>query len=181
MSQARSRFDNSKRRRGEDHERQRMLTPEYVLGPIRELWGNEIGLDPCTEPDNPTRATAFYCLPDDGCTESWDYATVFCNPPYGETRDRWVRRCIQEGEHRKVILLMPSHTDTQICQLALEAADSVLFIRGRLKFGVVRQNGRQEAASHGSILFGFGQNLAKLGHLGVLMNASTAKESGRSH
>lgn len=161
------RYDNAKRRRGEDHDRQRFLTPEYILGPIRYLWGGDIDLDPCTEPDNPIRAKAFYALPDDGCLEPWDYPTVFVNPPYGEVRDRWVRRCVEEGTRRKVILLMPSHTDTQICQLALANCDSALFIKGRLKFGIYRENGRQEAASHGSILFGFGQDLRPLQTLGV--------------
>lgn len=53
VSRASHRFDNAKRRRPDSHARQAMLTPPYVLEPIRELLGG-IGLDPCTEPDNPT-------------------------------------------------------------------------------------------------------------------------------
>jgi hypothetical protein len=56
MSIAVHRFDNEKRRRPEHHDRQAMLTPAYVLEPIRKLLSGSIGLDPCTEPDNPTRA-----------------------------------------------------------------------------------------------------------------------------
>lgn len=168
MVVAAHRFDNAKRRRPDHHARQAMLTPSYVLEPVRDLLGG-IALDPCTDPDNPTQADAFYCLPQDGCTLPWDRPTVFCNPPYGEAKDRWVERCITEGADRKVVLLIPSHTETRIFQAALSACTSVLFIRARLRFGVLRENRRQEAASHGSALFGFGVNLAPLNSLGVSM------------
>jgi hypothetical protein len=44
-------FDNAKRRRRADHDRQRQLAPAYVLEPIRKLLGGSIGLDPATEVD----------------------------------------------------------------------------------------------------------------------------------
>lgn len=174
MSQAHHRFDNAKRRREDGHDRQVMLTPSYVLDPVRKLLGG-IGLDPCTEPDNPVGADIFYSLPQDGCELPWDAATVFCNPPYGEARDRWVRRCIKEGVERKVVLLIPSHTDTKISQLALTNADSVIFVRARLRFGIKRENGRQQAASHGSMLLGFGVDVSPLGELGVAMRMIQCK------
>jgi hypothetical protein len=132
------------------------LTPPYVLEPIRAVLGGSIGLDPCTEPDNPTQAKQFYAPPVDGCIEPWDAPSVFCNPPYSEARNRWVDRCIDEGRRRPVVLLIPAHTETKICQRALEHCTSVLFVRARLRFGVLRENRRQEAASHGSAVFGFG-------------------------
>lgn len=163
------RFDNAKRRRPDHHARQAMLTPTYVLEPIRKLLGG-IGLDPCTEPDNPTGADKFYHLPGDGCALPWDAHSVFCNPPYGEARDRWVDKCIAEGEHRPVLLLIPSHTETRTFQRALVACDSVLFFTARLRFGVLRENRRQEAASHGSALFGFGVDVTPLHDIGVPMS-----------
>lgn len=166
MSNAAHRFDNEKRRRPEHHARQAMLTPPYFLEPLRELLGG-IGLDPCTEPDNPTRADAFYTPPQDGCVLPWDARTVYCNPPYGEIRGRWVERCIAEGRNRVVTLLIPAHTETRTFQRALAACDSALLVKARLRFGVLRENGRQEAASHGSALFGFGVDLSPLRHLGT--------------
>lgn len=65
MSVAAHRFDNAKRRRLEAHERQRYLTPPYVLEPVRRLLGG-IELDPCTQADNPTGASMFYCPPQEG-------------------------------------------------------------------------------------------------------------------
>lgn len=171
MSIAAHRFDNAKRRRSEAHPNQRQLTPAYVLEPLRALMGG-IELDPCTERDNPTRADLFYTPPQDGCALSWEARTVFCNPPYGEAKDRWVARCIEEGRRRKVALLIPSHTETQTVQRALRACSSALFIQARLRFGLVRANGRQEAASHGSVLLGFSLDLSPL-NLGVVVTPVT--------
>ena len=176
---ASSRFDNGVKRRPDGHDRQRMMTPAYVIDPVRRALGG-IDLDPCTEPDNPTRARSFYSLPTDGCAESWEHAgTVFCNPPYGVAKDRWVERCISEGQSgRKVVLLIPSHTETRIFQRALRECTSVLFIKARLRFGVRRENGRQEAASHGSALFGFGFDVSSLTHQieGVAMRRCSVPE-----
>jgi DNA N-6-adenine-methyltransferase (Dam) len=168
LTVAAHRFDNEKRRRPDHHARQAMLTPAYVLEKVRTMLGG-IGLDPCTEPDNPTGAEAWYNLPEDGCTLPWDAETVFCNPPYGEAKDRWVDRCIDEGTRRKVVLLIPSHTETRVFQKALAACTSVLLVRARLRFGVLRENRRQEAASHGSAIFGFAVDVAPLRDLGHVL------------
>lgn len=163
MSPAVHYFDNAKRRRPESHVRQAMRTPRDLVEAVRELFGGAIELDPCTEPDNPTGAERFYCPPADGAALPWDARTIFCNPPYGEARRRWVERCIRAGiAGSSVVLLIPSNTETRIFQRALQACDSVLFLQARLQFGVLRENGRQEAASHGSALLGFGVDLAPL-------------------
>ncbi|QGZ42703.1 DNA N-6-adenine-methyltransferase Dam [Pseudoduganella flava] len=169
MTNAIHRFDNAKRRRSDEHARQAMLTPSYLLEPVRALMGG-FDLDPCTEPDNPTGARRFYALPQDGCALPWAGNTVWCNPPYGEARDRWVEKCIQAAHAGvQVALLIPAHPDTRIFQIAMQSCTSILFVRGRLKFGVLRENLRQEAASHGSALFGFNVDLSPLWHLGVVV------------
>lgn len=175
MNVAKHRFDNAKRRRPEHHARQAMLTPAYVLEPARAALGGSIGLDPCTDPDNPTRAVRFYAPPRDGADLPWVAESVWCNPPYGEARVRWVRRCIDSGGTRPTLLLIPASTETQISQEALAACRGVLFIKARLRFGVLRESGQQEAASHGSMLLGFGDvDWAPLAGLGVLFeNRST--------
>jgi hypothetical protein len=63
---------------------------------------------------------------------------------------------------------MPSHTDTRIFQKAFAACTTCLFLQGRVKFGVLRESRRQEAASHGSALFGFGVDPEPLAELGVI-------------
>ncbi len=161
------RFDNGLRRRAEDAEEQVHLTPEYVLDPVRAVLGGRIELDPCTTADNPVGAERFYALPDDGAARSWSAATVFCNPPYGEARVRWVRRCAEAGAAgSSVVLLIPAHTDTRIWHEAMNSATSLLFVKGRVKFGVPRTNGRQAAASHPSALIGWNVDLRHADELG---------------
>lgn len=152
---ARHRFNNGLRYRDDSHEMQRQLTPGYVLEPVRSALGG-IGLDPCTEPNNPTGAERFYTPPTDGASEPWDAETIYVNPPYSKARERWVERCIEAaGDGSRVVLLMPSHTDTRLFHRAVTTASHVVFIKGRVKFGVLRDNGRQEAASHPSCLIGW--------------------------
>jgi len=180
MTNSQARFSNSLRRRSDDHDRQRRLTPEYVLEPIRRILGG-IGLDPCTEPDNPTGAARFFCLPDDGCAMDWGHDTVFCNPPYGEAKNRWVRRCVEHGQRNRVALLIPASTETSISQFAMAHCDSAILVKARLRFGIPRSNGRQEAASHGSIIYGFGGlDLSPLSDLGVVVVHAKSRTSKRS-
>lgn len=167
------RFDNALRYRDEADPRQVQLTPPYILEPVRSTFGGRIGLDPCTLPDNPTDAERFYCPPQDGAALPWDSDRIYVNPPYGKARERWVRRCIVAGaEGRRVILLIPAHTDTRTFQTALESASSILFVRGRVKFGVLRPNRRQAAASHPSALIGWNVTLTAWRDLGASVVAA---------
>jgi hypothetical protein len=174
------RFNNDLRYRADDHVMQRQLTPDYVLEPVRKVLGG-IGLDPCTEPNNPTGADVFYTPPQDGAALPWDRATIYVNPPYSKARERWVERCVQAAEQgAAVVLLMPSHTDTRLFHRAVQTASHVVFIRGRVKFGVLRNNGRQEAASHPSCLICWNlTNVTPLASLGAVWPL-VARASGSS-
>lgn len=171
------RFSNDLRYRDDGHVMQRQLTPSYVLEPVRQSLGGAIGLDPCTEPDNPCRAERFFTPPTDGAVEQWDAATVYVNPPYGKARERWVERCIEAAATgSRVVLLMPSHTDTRLFHRCLATATGVVFIKGRVKFGVLRANRRQEAASHPSCLILWGADPEPLRHLGAHWPCRTTTE-----
>jgi hypothetical protein len=162
------RFDNELRRRPDHATQQVHLTPSYVLDPVRAVLGGRIELDPCTTPDNPVGAERFYALPDDGAALPWDAATIFCNPPYGEARVRWVRRCAEAGAvGAQVVLLIPAHTDTRIWHYAMTSATSLLFVQGRVKFGMPRSNGRQVAATHPSALIGWNVDLRRADQIGT--------------
>lgn len=178
MSTATHRFDNAKRYRDDAHPNQRQLTPAYVLEPVREALGGVISLDPCTEADNPTRALYHITPPEDGAAQPWEAETIFCNPPYAKARERWVERCIEAAEAgSRVVLLMPSHTDTRLFHHCLATASHVVFIKGRVKFGVLRANRRQEAASHPSCLIGWNlDNPEPLSHLGTIWTLGRTDE-----
>jgi DNA N-6-adenine-methyltransferase (Dam) len=145
------------------------------LEPVRRLLGG-IALDVCSESDNPTRAAKFYSPPQDGLTLPWNAATVWCNPPYAKAKEPWVERCIAEaGRGARIALLIPAQTETRIFQAALFACTSCLLLKGRIKFGVLRPNRREESASHGSALFGFGVALLPLANLGVIVRPLNPK------
>ena len=172
-AQAAHRFDNARRYRDGDHPSQTWFTPDYVLDLVRldlgGIWG-----DPCTTMDNPVRADLFYTVMNDGLSQPWhsdvgpiEQQTLFVNPPYSKAREPWVNKCIEAGSRgQKVILLIPAATDTRIFQKAASTASAVVFVKGRLKFGVLRPNRRQVAASHPSALIGWNTDLDACAALG---------------
>lgn len=170
LSAARHRFNNDLRYRDGTHPQQTQLTPPYVLDPVRVALGGTIELDPCTLPDNPVGAERFYTVDEDGLAQPWDAQTIFVNPPYGKAREPWAKRCMEAGQAgASVVLLMPAATDTRIFQRALATADEAVLVQGRLKFGVLRPNRRQQAASHPSALLGWNVDLSPCAHLGLLV------------
>jgi hypothetical protein len=175
-SEAAHRFNNDLRYRDGDHPQQTQLTPSYVLEPVREVLGS-IELDPCTLPDNPVGADRFYAPPQDGLAEPWDAETIFVNPPYGKAREPWAQRCMEAGRlGYRVVLLMPSATDTRLMQKCLATAAAVCFIRGRVKFGVLRPNRRQQAASHPSCLLAWNCDLSPCAPLGRVLSLALVQE-----
>jgi hypothetical protein len=181
LTVAAHRFDNDLRYGDADHPRQWHLTPPYVLELVRSDLGGAIGLDPCTFTENPTQAELFYTVDDDGLDMPWLSAvhewcpTIYVNPPYGKAREPWVERCIRHGIRQRIILLIPAATDTRIFQRACESAAAVVFVRGRLKFGTLRENRRQHAASHPSALIGWNTRLEACSDLGF----RAPREAGR--
>lgn len=165
---------NDIRYRDGDHPDQTQFTPPYILDLVRADLLGVIWLDPCTTPDNPVGADVFYTVSDDGLSQPWDSSVnrlerlpIFVNPPYSKAREPWVDRCIKAAERgQPVILLMPAATDTRIFQKAATSARAVVFIRGRVKFGTLRPNRRQHAASHPSALIGWNTDLAACAALG---------------
>lgn len=172
--EARYRFSNDLRYRDGRDPGNVQITPAYVLAPIKQALGGEIALDPCTELSNPTGASTYYTASDDGLSEPWRIGdwlpSVFVNPPYGKAREPWVDRCIEAGQAgQRVVLLMPAHTDTRIFHAAIGSASSIVFIKGRLKFGILRPNGRQVAASHPSVIVGWNVDLSTCKGLGTVV------------
>lgn len=96
-------------------------TPPKYVEAIREFFGGTIHLDPCSNRYSIVNASIEYSLPKhDGLRESWDYPTIYVNPPYGIDHKRgtairdWLRRC-EEANRRygsEVIALVPVATNT---------------------------------------------------------------------
>ncbi len=117
--------------------------PEYVEA-VREVLG-DITLDPCSNEHSIVGAKEEYRLPEkDGIKESWDYPTIFVNPPYGRDTERgtsikdWIERCslAREEYNSEVIALIPVATNTTYWhQYVFPTATSICFLKvPRLKF-----------------------------------------------
>jgi hypothetical protein len=96
-------------------------TPKKYVDAVKEFFGGMIHLDPCSNNDSIVNASVEYSLPRrDGLRESWDFPTIYVNPPYGIDREHgttiknWLRKC--EEAHRlyqsEVIALVPVATNT---------------------------------------------------------------------
>ena len=96
-------------------------TPPKYVEAIKDFFGGTINLDPCSNRYSIVNASIEYSLPQhDGLRESWEYATIYVNPPYGidhrhgtAIRD-WLRLC-EDANRRygsEVIALVPVATNT---------------------------------------------------------------------
>jgi len=94
--------------------------PKYVKA-VKEVFGGVIHLDPCSSKYSIVNAEVEYMLPEnDGLKDSWDFPTIYVNPPYGlnktnnTTIKHWLARCVMA--HREygseVIALVPVATNT---------------------------------------------------------------------
>lgn len=141
-------------------------TPPWVFNRL----GLDFDLDPCHPKQIiewiPARET--YSELDDGLKRPWN-GRVWLNPPYGKQISAWLKRM---HEHRDGIALVFSRTDCGWYHDIVANADSILFLRGRVKFvdsiGLTRGSG----AGSGSMLVAWGddsvaalERMRDLGHL----------------
>ena len=93
-------------------------------------------LDPCADCMN-TKCSNFFTEAEDGLSKDWGGFTAFINPPYGRGIDAWIKKAYEESrkENTKIVMLIPSRTDTKYWHQYVMKADEIHFIKGRLKFG----------------------------------------------
>lgn len=131
-------------------------TPEKYVRAVREVLGGKIDLDPCSNQYSIVHAEVEYQLPaQDGLLASWDYPTIYVNPPYGIDKERgtsikkWFGRCaLAHSEHQsEVLALVPVATNTAHWKnYVFGQATSVCFLYDtRLKFLVNGQDGGKGA------------------------------------
>lgn len=93
-------------------------------------------LDPCSTDEN-AKCERHFTKEDDGLSQNWGGARVFCNPPYGKDIKVWVKKCWEESrkENTLIVLLIPARTDTTYFhEYIYHKAKEIRFIRGRLHF-----------------------------------------------
>ena len=92
-------------------------------------------LDVCALPEN-AKCNNYYTPEMDGLARPWT-GRVWCNPPYGRTIGKWVRKArisVAVGAE-VVVMLLPARTDTRWFHDYIYGKAEIRFIKGRLKFG----------------------------------------------
>lgn len=86
--------------------------------------------------DKSAKCNDYYTKQDDGLSKSWKTSgTVFCNPPYGRTIGKWVKKAYDEFlGGQSVVLLIPSRTDTKWFHDYIYGKAEIRFIKGRITF-----------------------------------------------
>lgn len=120
-------------------------TPKKYVDAVKRFFDGTIKLDPCSNEFSIVRAQTEYMLPThDGLKESWDFSTIYVNPPYGADRERgttiknWLAKCALANEkyHSEVLALVPVATNTgHWKQSVFGRAKAICFLYDtRLKF-----------------------------------------------
>ena len=114
-------------------------TPGKLFDKLNKEFGFD--LDPCADENN-HKCPKYFTKEVDGLTQNWGGHTVFCNPPYGREIGSWVQKSYEESlkENTKVVMLIPSRTDTKWFHEYVLPHGEIRFIRGRLKFGESKNN-----------------------------------------
>lgn len=134
----------------------RGLSNDWLSPPTITRALGRFDLDPCAHPDQDSfNRTASHMIhpPADGLAFDW-YGRVWLNPPYGGELKAWIKRL---AEHGRGTALVPARTEVEswFWPFVWEAADAILFIRGRLYFH--RPDGSTAGnAGHGSVLAAYG-------------------------
>lgn len=116
-------------------------TPQEYIDTIKQFFG-VISLDPCSNNSSLVGAAVEYKLPaNDGLKDSWDFPTIYVNPPYGKSNKtsikHWLQRCTDANKQgSEVIALIPVATNTSHWQTNIFLnASSICFLKiPRLKF-----------------------------------------------
>jgi phage N-6-adenine-methyltransferase len=112
-------------------------TPQHIVDAVRSSFGGCIALDPCSNPTAVVCAEKEVRLPEDGLAVDWNqYATVYCNPPFGKGIEAWIRKAGDAAEYgSSVIVLIPAAVSAHYWhELVVARAKAICFVRGRLRF-----------------------------------------------
>ena len=96
-------------------------TPHKYVKAVKDVFGGYVDLDPCSNQYSIVQARVEFRLPQqDGLKESWNYPTIYVNPPYGidkkmgTTIKNWLAKCahanIEFGS--EVLALVPIAANT---------------------------------------------------------------------
>lgn len=141
---------------GGHHRPNNGATDEWLTPPsLIEALG-PFDLDPCSPVDRPyPTAAKHFTVIDNGLWQKWE-GRIWLNPPYGQQTGVWLQRL---AEHGNGIALIFARTETTMFHnFGWDAADAMLFLRGRLNFHLPDGKRADKNAGGPSVLIAYGQN-----------------------
>ncbi len=131
-------------------------TPKCYVDAVKEFFGGPVDLDPCSNEYSIVDAKVEYMLPEhDGLIESWNFPTIYINPPYGADREHgttiknWLKRCEEAARlyDSEILALVPVATNTAHWKRYVYGkATAICFLYDtRLKFLVHGEDGGKGA------------------------------------
>lgn len=119
-------------------------TPPKYVDPINKFFNNNISLDPCSNKHSLINAKTKYMLPEnDGLKSSWNFPTIFVNPPYGRDMEsktsikNWIAKCAEANANydSEVLALIPVAPNTNHWNIIFDSAMAICFLKDkRLRF-----------------------------------------------
>ena len=139
-------------------------TPAAFLDVVRETMGG-IDLDPASHEHAQARiqAAAYFTKEDDGLAQDW-HGRVYLNPPYtAGLVDKFADKLIAEytaGRVTEAVWLTNNSADTGWFHRLAKVASIVVFLRGRVKFWGVDDEGNETIGTplQGQVLMYLGSN-----------------------
>ena len=150
---------------------QHWCTPQKYVEAIKEMFNENIELDPCSNVFSIINANVEYTLPqNDGLLEDWNYKTIYVNPPYGADRIRgttiknWLKKCVDAHKRygSEVLALIPVATNTAHWKYyVFGEASSICFLYDtRLKF-IINGDDDNKGAPMACCMIYWGANVSK--------------------
>lgn len=126
------------------------LTPPPIIYNL-----GDFDLDPCSPINRPWgTAKKHYTIEDNGLLLPW-FGRVWLNPPYGSQLIHWLKKM---AEHMNGTALIYGRTDTIALQdYMFPFAESVLFIKGRIKFHYPNGEQAKTPGNAPSLLIGYSE------------------------
>lgn len=115
-------------------------TPPEVLERVRFVFGDQIGLDPATAPDNPTEAKVFFT--ERGLEQSWNpHRDIFMNPPWSKKESlyawhwaaaMWLHN--DENPSKQMIEVLPASVNAKWFHKWVMPSSAICFPEGRIAY-----------------------------------------------
>lgn len=129
-------------------ERDDWATPRSLISRLEREFGSRFDLDVCASAKNRV-CERFFDRSQNGLEQEWRGNLVWVNPPYSQ-KSEFIEKAHQEAQKgTKIILLLPSFTETAWFRDLKEKSNWLLFLNGRLVFNEQEQ---KETAKFSSVL-----------------------------